>query len=269
MITADQLRRIMPAGNPEIWQAPLDKAMGDHAIDTALRAATFLAHVAVESRELQSVLENMSYSAERLTEVWPNRFPTVEVAAPFAHNAERLGNFVYANRLGNGPPASGDGFRYRGRGLLQATGRDHYREAGQALGLDLLGHPELLEQPSNAATEAAWWWQKQGLNAIADSGDFRHSTLVINGGLTGFADRVAHWRTALGVLGASLPAAADAALNQKVQHALNLKGAAPPLTEDGIWGPMSEAAADQFRTGAGLAEATGIDVKLLQALGLV
>ncbi len=269
MITADQLRQIMPGGDAETWQPVLDTAMTAHGIDTALRAATFLAHVAVESGELKTMVENMSYSAERLMAVWPKRFPTAEVAAPFARNPERLGNFVYANRLGNGPPASGDGFRYRGRGLLQATGRDHYREAGQALGLDLLGHPELLEQPVNAATEAAWWWQKQGLNAIADSGDFERSTIVINGGLTGFAERIAHWRTALTVLGARPPAPADAALNRKVQHALNLEGATPPLKEDGIWGPMSEAAADHFRTAAGLAEATGVDAKLLQALGLV
>jgi putative chitinase len=269
MLTNDQLKAIMPSADSNLWLPHLNRAMADHNIGSSIRIATFLAHVAVESGEMRTLVENMNYSAGRLMEVWPGRFPTAQIAAPYAHNPEKLGSFVYANRLGNGAPPSGDGFRFRGRGLLQATGRDHYTEAGKALNIDLLAQPELLEQPPLASAEAGWWWQRGNLNSIADTGNLKQSTIKINGGLNGYPDRVAYWNRALDVLGAPAPASQSPNLLVKVQKALNAKGAQPPLDEDGIWGPLSEAAADRFRTEAGLPEKDGIDAELLQALGIV
>ncbi|HTO65560.1 MAG TPA: glycoside hydrolase family 19 protein [Bradyrhizobium sp.] len=266
MLSAAQLNKIMPNADAALWLDHLNCAMTAQEINGPMRLAAFLAHVAVESGELRIVVENMNYSVERLMAVWPARFPTAEVAAPFAHDPEKLGNFAYANRLGNGPPNSGDGFRYRGRGLLQATGKDHYREAGAALGVNFLATPELLEKPELAAKEAAWWWRKRGLNAIADAAQFRKSTIVINGGLTGYSDRVAYWRRALAVLGANANVADTSELILDVQKALNAHGAQPKLKEDGIWGPMSEAALDHFRIQAGLPESDEIDDAVLTAL---
>jgi putative chitinase len=269
MLTSDELKVIMPGCAADLWLPHLNKAMADRQINSPLRVATFLAHVAVESGEMRTLVENLNYSVGRLMEVWPKRFPTADFATPYAHHPEQLGNYVYANRLGNGAPSTGDGFKFRGRGLLQATGRDHYSEAKAALSVDLVGQPELLEEPSWAAIEAAWWWERQGLNRIADSGDLKQSTIKINGALTGYSDRVAYWRRGLQVLGASVPASPTLSLNIKVQKALNANGAQPQLTEDGIWGPLSEAAADRFRAGAGLPEADGIDTALLQALRIL
>ncbi len=269
MLTKDQLQVIMPSSDADLWLPQLNSAMVQRQIDSPLRIATFLAHVAVESAEMRTLVENMNYSAGRLMEVWPDRFPSAEIAAPYAHAPAKLGNYVYANRLGNGPPSSGDGFGFRGRGLLQATGKDHYGEAANALNIDLVAEPELLEQPSWAAAEATWWWQIRGLNAIADTGDMGKSTRVINGSLTGYPDRVAYWRRGLQALNVSVPETAQSSQVVAVQKALNAKGANPPVREDGIWGPISEAAADRFRAEQGLQAATGIDAPLLQALGLV
>jgi putative chitinase len=115
-------------------------------------------------------------------------------------NSEKMANRVYAGRMGNGPEASGDGFRYRGRGLIQITGRDMYLRCGQALQLSLLDRPELLEQPEYAALSAAWYWWDRGLNELADAGLFDRITRVINGGNNGEADRRALWAVAKGVL---------------------------------------------------------------------
>jgi len=266
MLTAPQLNKIMPNADATLWLDHLNNAMAAQDINNPMRMAAFLAHVAVESGELRTVVENMNYSVDRLMAVWPARFPTAEIAAPFAHDPMKLGNFVYANRLGNGPPSTGDGFRYRGRGLLQATGKDHYLEASTALNVDLVATPELLEKPELAAKEAAWWWKKRGLNPIADAGQFRQSTIIINGALTGFSDRVAFWRRALAALGAKSDVTDTSDLVVEVQKALNARGAQPKLREDGIWGPVSEAALDHFRIQAGLPESDGIDDAALAAL---
>jgi len=265
MLTAAQLNEIMPKADAARWLDRLNAAMAAQDINNPMRMAGFLAHVAVESGQLRTLVEEMGYSEARLMEVWPQRFPTIAAAAPFANNPAKLGNFVYADRLGNGPPESGDGFHYRGRGLLQATGRDHYRESGAALNLDLLGHPELLEQPEFASNEAAWWWTKKGLNPVADVGAFKQSTVMINGGLTGYDDRIAFWRRALPALGAKSDGTDTTDMLIHVQRALNRHGAQPLLKEDGNWGPKSEAALDQFRAQAHLS-GIGLDNAVLAAL---
>ncbi len=268
MITDQQLHEIMPECDVAAWLPDLVKALTDYGINTTLRIATFLAHAAVESREMRVLVESLNYSMGRLMEVWPVIFPTAELATPYAHNPEKLGNLVYANRLGNGVPASGDGFLYRGRGLLQLTGKGNYLAAGHALGIDLLGHPELLEQPRWAVRQAAWWWRKEGLNDLADRSDIRGSALRINGGLNGYADRVVYWRRVLRVLGADGTRPDPSSRIVRVQQALNAKLPELHLKEDGIWGPLSDAAANRFRAETGLPSEHGLDETLLQALHL-
>lgn len=209
-LTAERLRRIVPrCPDPETWTAALSAAMARHAIDTPDRIAAFVAQLAHESGEFTRLSENLMYtSAERICAVWPKRFPDAASAAPFVRNPEALANRVYANRLGNGAAASGDGWRYRGRGLIQLTGRANYADAGAGVDLPLLDAPELLEQPDGAARSAAWFWQSRGLNALADDrsdddddADFVTITRLINGGTVGIEERRRYWaqaRTALG-----------------------------------------------------------------------
>ena len=160
-----------------------------------------------ESGQLTRLAENLNYSAKRLMQVWPNRFPALEKAQQYERNPEKLANYVYAKRLGNGDETSGDGWRYRGRGLIQLTGRGNYRAAAQGIGQPLEGQPELLEQPGPAALSAAWFWKSHGLNELADdrnddndTEDFRTVTKRINGGTVGLKERMAFWEKAKAVL---------------------------------------------------------------------
>ncbi|HGM7691314.1 TPA: glycoside hydrolase family 19 protein, partial [Pseudomonas aeruginosa] len=134
------------------------------------------------------LIENLNYSAELLLRTWPKRFTPAE-AKQYARQPERIANRVYANRMGNGSPDTGDGYRYRGRGLIMITGHDNYAEAARALALPLVAQPELLEQRTWAAIAAGWFWQSRGLNDLADQGRFEKITLRINGSFTGAEDR--------------------------------------------------------------------------------
>lgn len=209
IITETQLKQIMPMSTQtDVWTPALNDAMDKCDINTPHRAAAFLAQIAHESGELRRLVENLNYSAERLMQVWPKRFPTLQKAQQYAHNPSKLANLVYANRLGNGDEARGDGWNFRGRGLIQLTGRGNYQTVGQALHLSLASQPELLEQPTAAALSAAHFWKARGLNELADDrnednddADFEQITRIINGGLNGLNERKRYWQTAKRVLG--------------------------------------------------------------------
>ena len=208
LITEVIISKVMPKC-PDVaaWIAPLNSAMSRFDITDGRRAAAFLAQVAHESSELTQLIENLSYSAARLIQVWPRRFPTLKKARTYERNPEKLANYVYASRLGNGDEASGDGWRYRGRGLIQTTGRSNYRATGAALILQLESEPTLLEEPDNASLSAAWFWKSHGLNELADAGgagdeeDFETISIRINGGRSGLTCRQAYWRKARDALG--------------------------------------------------------------------
>jgi putative chitinase len=181
-ISADQLRKIMPAAgyHASVYAGPLDAAMVRFSIDTPKRAPKFLAQVARESAQLICVEESLNYSAAGLMGEWPGHFD-LQTAAAYAHQPQKIANRAYASRMGNGDEASGDGWKYRGRCLLQITGKDGYKACGEALGLDLVTNPDLLLQPDNAALAAAWYWCSRGLNALADTGAFNEITHRITG----------------------------------------------------------------------------------------
>jgi putative chitinase len=190
------------------WTAALNAAMDRFEIDTPQRAAAFLAQIAHESGELQRLVENLNYSAARLCAVWPNRFATVDAARPYERSPERLANYVYAKRLGNGDEASGDGWRFRGRGLIQLTGRGNYRSCATAIALPVETEPERLEAPEAAALAAAQFWHSRGLNHLADDQnddnddqDFVAITKIINGGTAGLKSRQQYWTRAQAALG--------------------------------------------------------------------
>lgn len=200
-MTPEQLARATGASIPNAtkYAAHLTDAMTSYAINTPERQGRFLAQIAWESTRLSQVEEKLGYTAKRLTEVWPRRFPTLEAAKPYAMNPEALANKVYGGRMGNVLP--GDGWRYRGRGLKHLTGHDNYLlatdETRHILGLDFLESPDLVAAPLGAAWTAAWFWSANGLNALADAGDDRRITERINGGLTGFSERLSATRVAL------------------------------------------------------------------------
>lgn len=174
-ITQQQLLQILPNARrvAGVFVPVLNAAMGKYGVVTSLRIAVFIAQVGHESGQLRYVRE-----------IWG---PT----------AQQLG---YEGRSDLGNTVKGDGSKFRGRGLIQITGRANYAASGEALGLDLINQPELLEQPQHAAMSAAWFWSTKGLNTLADQGQFEKITRRINGGLTGQADRQALYDRALKVL---------------------------------------------------------------------
>jgi putative chitinase len=202
---------IMPnCREPIPWATELTIAILKYDITDPDAIAVFLAQIAVESAEMNRLEENLNYSAERLRAVWPRRFPTAEIAQRYARNPEALANFVYSNRMGNGPPESGDGWKYRGRGLKMVTGRNNYLAAATALGLPLISDPDLLLTKPAAAKSAAHFWaaHPQDLSIIADDlpddddeADFATITQAINGGQTGAAQRRMYWLRARKAMG--------------------------------------------------------------------
>jgi putative chitinase len=174
----------------QTWAQPIADACAERHINTRPRLAAFLAQVGHESGLFTELVENLNYSAEGLLKIFPKHFTAAE-AQHYAHHPSWIGSRVYADRMGNGNEASWDGYTYRGRGLIQLTGRDNYRACGLGLQVDLEGMPALLEQPGHAARSAAWFWDHHGLNALADAGDFKAITHCINGGLIGLEEREA------------------------------------------------------------------------------
>lgn len=196
MITAAQLKGVMPdTDRAEDFAGPLSAACERFHITLPKRIPPFLAQIAHESGSLKHLSENLDYGADGLCRTWPNRF-NAEQSLECARQPEKIANRVYCDRMGNGSEASGDGWRYRGRGLIQLTGRDNYARCGIAIGLDLLAHPDLLEQPEGASLSAAWFWSTHGCNELADAGDFTGITKKINGGTNGLDERQRFFRRA-------------------------------------------------------------------------
>lgn len=172
------------------------------------RVAAWLATLAHESARFTRLVENLNYSAEGLAATWPARYADItgqptQFAHKIARDPERIANHAYANRLGNGPAGSGDGWRYRGRGLIQITGRSNYATTGERLDLDLIERPELLEHPHYAALSAAEWWRRHGCNELADTGDMAAVARKVNGGLTGLDDRLKLYAGAMTYIGSA------------------------------------------------------------------
>ena len=189
-LTVDKLRAALPQA-PDVWLAALCSLPCRWEINSTARQAAFIGQLAHESMQFQHLSERLSYSVERLMAVWPRRFPTIASARPYARNPVGLANKVYADRLGNGNEASGDGYRFRGCGPIQITGRANYEAAGAAIGVDLITEPSLLLTPRVGLDSAGWFWKSNGLNELADARDYVQMTKRINGGLHGLEDRIA------------------------------------------------------------------------------
>lgn len=194
----ERLKKILPeCREPEKWAAVLNEELPKYGIDTRARIAAFLGQVGHESAHLNVLVENLNYSAAGLRRVFPKYFPTDALAKEYARRPAAIASRVYASRMGNSDEKSGDGWRYRGRGLIQCTGKNNYRACSVHLFGDerLLENPDLLIEPKYAVLSALWFWSTNMLNAFAD--DIDALTKRVNGGTNGLADRKAITERAL------------------------------------------------------------------------
>jgi len=194
--------------NPEKWIDAIVATCEEFEINNPNRIAGFLSQTSHESGGYTMLSENLNYRATTLAACWPNRFaelgpdkkpkkddkgkliPTA-VANSIAGKPELIANLVYSSRMGNGPAESGEGWKFRGRGLKQLTGKDNYTRCGASLGVDLVENPDLLLEPMAAARSAGWFWKTNNLSSFADVADIKGMTKKINGGLIGYEQRQA------------------------------------------------------------------------------
>ena len=205
-MTLEQLKQII-GKNPyaEYWHNALTILLPDYDINTPQRIAAFMAQCGHESANFTALKENLNYRAETLRKVFPKYFPTDAMAAEYAskpNKQEAIANLVYANRMGNGAPETGDGYKYCGRGLIQLTGKSNYQAFADSLEISPEEASEYLATFEGAAQSACWFWESNNLNRFADKGDIKGLTKAINGGYIGLEDRIKHYEHALHVLGA-------------------------------------------------------------------
>ena len=200
-LTVEVLQACLPQAKRahlELFCEGINETFDHFEISTVPRMAMFLAQTAHESGNFSAVEENLHYKAHTLMAFWPKRFQGV--AEQYEMHPEQIANRAYCDRMGNGSEACGDGWAYRGRGLLQMTGKDNYSHCGQALGIDLLNNPDSVALNPVAVLSAGWFWDTRKLNIPSDSGDVEHVTKIINGGTIGLAERAAHFNHIISVL---------------------------------------------------------------------
>ena len=198
MVTAEQLKKLHIGVE---WVDALNETFNTFVISTKRQQAAFIGQCGHECVTYKPLEENLNYRAETLMKLWKARFPTLEIANQYAKNPKKIANKVYSSRMGNRDEASGDGYRFRGRGCIQLTGHANYFHAGQALGVDFVMEPDLVATPKYAALTAGWFWSTHNCNNLAESADWVGLTKKINGGTIGLDDRIKHTNEAFAVLG--------------------------------------------------------------------
>ena len=196
-VTAEQLAKLKIGAQ---WVDALNETFTRFGIDSVYQQAAFIGQCGHECGNFQILEENLNYRAATLMKLWPKRFPSLEVANQYAGNPKKIANNVYASRMGNRDEASGDGYRFRGRGCIQLTGHANYFHAGQALGVDFVMDPDLVATPKFAALTAGWFWSTHGCNQLAQDKNWVGLTKKINGGTIGLDDRIKHTEEAILVL---------------------------------------------------------------------
>jgi putative chitinase len=205
MITLQSFHKLFPnCTNPQGWVTAMESVLPSYDINTPQRVAAFLAQCGHESGGWTKFEEGLNYSAERLVVVFKKYFPTANSAIPYHRKPEMIANRVYAGRMGNGSPESGDGYKYRGRGPIQLTGKSNYTSFAKAMVDDwqtIIDNPDLVSQDKEIALKSAiWFWNTNKLNQYADVGDIKTMTRIINGGYNGLEDRIHHYEDAIKLL---------------------------------------------------------------------
>ena len=198
MVNAEQLQQLHIGIE---WVPALNETFARWGIATPVQQAAFIGQCGHECGNFRILEENLNYRAETLMKLWPKRFPTLDVANQYARNPRKIANKVYASRMGNRDEASGDGYRFRGRGCIQLTGYSNYYHAGKALGVDFVKEPDLVATPKYAALTAGWFWATHDCSRFAEAQDWKGLTRRINGGVIGLDDRLKHTNHALALLG--------------------------------------------------------------------
>ena len=202
-LTVSQLKQMVPGiTHADHWIEAFDQLLPDYEINTPKRVAAFIAQCAHESGGFRFLKENLNYKAESLMKTFPKYFSDRDTANAYAKQPVKIANRVYASRMGNGDEASGDGYRYCGRGLIQLTGKTNYDWFAASLEISATEASEYLETFEGAAQSACWFWESNNLNVEADAGDIKKMTKKINGGYIGLDDRIKHYEHALHILGA-------------------------------------------------------------------
>lgn len=266
-LTEDSLTSMLPKNKniPALLEA-LEKVLPKYEINTVNRVAGFLAQCGHESIDFTALKENLNYSADRLDKVFPKYFKNAgRDASEYARNPEKIANVVYANRMGNGDTASGDGYKYRGRGAIHLTGKDNYISFAQSIGMSLDEAVDYTETLQGAIESACWYWKSTNLNATCDNDDIVSMTKKINGGTIGLEDRKKHYNKNKSILSVgevdntpvSVIQSTPAKLNRvvkfgskgdlvkKIQAKLGIK-------VDGIFGKDSVAALKEWQADNGL-----------------
>ena len=200
-LTLEKLESIFPrTKDVNEWFNILTAALPEYEIDSDLRIASFLAQCGHESADFNTLIENLNYSSDSLRKVFPKYFPTATSAEPFNRHAEDIANKIYGNRMGN--TEEGDGWLYRGRGVIQITGKDNYAECSQFLfGDDLLvENPDYLLTKDGAIRSACWFWVSRKLNELADRQENATISKRVNGGNNGMSDRIARFAKIVPIL---------------------------------------------------------------------
>jgi putative chitinase len=264
LITVDQLRAMIPTNKEvEAWCEELNKALPKYDITTDQRIAGFISQCAHESMDFNAMSENLNYREETLNKVFPRYFgPGKRNAAEYARNPEKIANYVYmdefrTSKLGNVHP--GDGWRFRGRGLKQLTGRDNYTRFAKDYDLTAEEAAVWVETKEGALASALWFWNTNKLNPVADTGNVAALTKKINGGDIGLADRQARYAKAMAALGGKIDTSAPvtAAVSETLRRgskgeAVKRMQAKLGLTADGDFGPGTEAALKKWQAANGL-----------------
>jgi putative chitinase len=184
----------------EHWVEALNKCFDDYEINTALRQAAFMGQTCVESAKYTAIQENLNYRAATLNAQWKSHFPTLEIAQQYEHQPEKIANRAYGGRMGNGPEESGDGWRFRGKGLIQLTGRDNYQGFADSVGMNIDDAAAYLETFEGCVQSACYFWESHNLNALADKGAIDQISHIVNGGTLGQDERRHFYEVSLHVL---------------------------------------------------------------------
>ena len=257
MILIEQLKKIIPTNKETAaWLEVLTTVLPKYGVNTPLRLAGFLAQTAHESGDFKSIEENLNYSAEGLIKTWPTRFNTNNTKA-YARKPEAIANKVYADRMGNGNEASGDGWKFRGRGIKQLTGRDNYTQFAKAIGITAEEATEYCSTKRGAVESAAWFWKTNNLNRFADADDIVGLTKAINGGTIGLADRKKKYSIAKTVLSSNAKPSIKDIRRRDTGEMVKAIQKALGVEVDGIFGIGTEISLRQWQADNNL-EITGI-----------
>lgn len=262
-VTKEQLKAVMPKmKNPDLWAQLMNHLMPAYGVDTPERVAMFVAQCAHESMQFNVLEENLNYSKSALNRVFKKYFRTRD-AGEYARKPEQIANVVYANRMGNGNTESGDGWRHRGRGIIQLTGYNNYKAFADSVDMSVSEAIQYVSSPSGAMESALWFWKTNDLNKFADKNDVRGATKRINGGYNGLDDRQKYWNKAHEVFVEGAPTHAPAKGAPAVSFGRSMgigdRGddvaemqKALKISSDGIFGGQTHRAVKGFQRKSGL-----------------